>query len=267
MLGAAFLASWGWPVTKIGLTHFEPMGFMGVRFLAVGLILLPFALKTFEWRSFRASCLIGVVMVVSTALWATAVQRSTELGLAGFVVAVGMVLSPLYSHWFFNEPVSAGFKRRATLALAGGALMAPDFQLDNFALFAGAAIAFGWQITLINHQTRGANTVTVGFGQMLTTGAGLLTLSAVFEPTAQFSQASAAGWAWLLVAGVGITCSRFMLQIKAQRHLAHQDASFILNLESVFVLIVTAMVFGEEHSWIALAGAGVVFGSALMRSK
>ena len=264
LLLVAFLAAWGWPVTKIGLDYFEPLAFMGMRFLAVGLLLIPFAIRRFDWRAFRASCLIGVVMLISTVLWVLAVARSSELGLAGFVIAAGMVLSPLYSQWFFGERVGTGFKRRLALALGGGALMAPDFHLDNFLLFAGAAVAFGWQITLINHQARGADTVTVGFGQMLTTGAGLLAVSLVVEPVAQFSDATLDGWLWLGLAGVALTGARFLLQIKAQRGLNHQDSSFILNLESVFVLAVTAVIFGETHTWVALVGAALVFAAAML---
>ena len=259
MLGVALLAAFGWPVTKIGIGYFEPMTFMGLRFLAVALLLAPWALRSFAWPTFRDSCVIGLTMIISTVLWVTAVDTAENLGLAGFIIALGMVLSPLYSHFFYDESVDRRFFVRLAITCAGGLLMVSEFKLDNFLLFVGAAAMFGWQITLISHQGKTSDTVTVGFGQMLTIGVGMLVLAALFETPSSMADVSADGWWWLALAGIGLTASRFLLQIKAQRHLSHQDASFLLNLESVFVLVVTWWWFDEQHAIWALIGAAFIF--------
>lgn len=262
----ALLAAFGWPVTKIGLEYFDPFMFMGIRFFLVGCILAPFALRNFEWASFRASCLIGLTMIASTVLWVLGIDGAEDLGLAGFVIALGMIISPLYSHFFYNQPVDSSYRWRLLLAILGGLLMAPDFKLDNFVLFAAAALCFGWQITLISRQTQGADTITVSFGQMLTIGVGMLVLSALFEPLNQLNQAGWDGWLWVLGLGVGLTGLRFVLQVKAQKYLNHQNSSFLFNLESVFVLLVAAVIFDESHSLLALAGAALIFWAAVGRS-
>ena len=259
LLGVSLLAALGWPVTKIGIQYFEPMTFMGLRFLAVGVLLLPWALPGFAWPAFRDSCIIGLTMIASTTLWVIAVDSAEDLGLAGFVIAMGMVLSPLYSHFLYGERVDRRFWIRLAITAAGGLLMVSEFKLDNFLLFVGAAALFGWQITLISHQGKSHNTVTVGFGQMVTIGVGLLALGIVFEDPSHLRDVSVEGWQWLIFAGIGLTAARFLLQIKAQRHVSHQDASFLLNLESVFVLAVTWWWFDEQHGLWALAGAAFVF--------
>lgn len=265
MVGVALLAAFGWPVTKVGLDHFEPFMFMGIRFFLVGLCLAPWALRGFEWRSFGTSCVTGITMIFSTVLWVLAVDGANELGLAGFIIAVGMILSPLYSHLFFGERVNGHYWIRLGIAVVGGALLAPDFKIDNFLLFAAAAFCFGWQMTLINRQVKSANTLTVSFGQMLTIGAGMLVLSLIFEDPSALAQVEAEGWFWVLGIATGLTGLRFVLQIKGQRHLNHQETSFLLNLESVFVLLVTAVWFGEGHSMIALIGGALVFWAAVWR--
>lgn len=101
------------------------------------------------------------------------------------------------------------------------------------------------------------------FSVMMLVGAlGLLP----FVPLGRIGEHS--GWAWVNVAGVGVLCTylAYVAYSAGLKHLPAARASVIATVEPVVAAILAAWLFAERLSVLALLGAGLVLGSALMLS-
>ena len=85
-------------------------------------------------------------------------------------------------------------------------------------------------------------------------------------PFFQFTAKTAAAWGSLLALALLCTYLAYIAYSAGLRHLPATRASVIASLEPVVAALLAALLFGERLSPLALLGAALVVGAALMLS-
>ena len=271
MLVVVFIAAVGWLFSKQGIGYFEPFQFMALRF-SVGAALLVLILPRLHLNSeaWKAAGWVAIPFTLGMVFWiqALALSDGTGIGLGGFIITSGVVLSPLVGRLFYGEALPRGFWIALALALAGGVLLAPGLEVTNFSLYVAASTCLAFYMTALTRQSRrhSAATLTIPmFGLMaLTMGSlSLITESPQWDVPIQ-------AWGWLCLSGAFATALRFYLQSRFQGELTQTESSMIMNLESLWVALLTIAFMGAaltSKQWIGGGMVMVASGLVMLRKQ
>lgn len=265
MLGVMLLAAIGWFFTKNGASVFGNFEFMAWRFGFGALLLFILRPQIPAQADLKAGLQIGLVFFISMVFWISAVGRSTfgDMGLGGFIVTLGVVLSPYLGKTLFNEAIKPGYFLAVILAGIGGLLMAPGFTTNSVWLYVSAAFCLALYMTLMTRLTRTANPWAMTTTCFIVVTLGMALLSLAFEPRSNGGFAE--GWLWLLLSVTIATAFRFMWQAKVQGHLPQSEASLIMNLEGVAVAAIATFFSGVFYGPLQWLGAGLILSALFLR--
>lgn len=253
------IAALGWFFSKQGIGYFQPFEFMAIRFSIGTAFLLGLAWRrSWLWVDVVAGIRVGSVFFISMVFWILALQRSSiqGIGLGGFIITLGVVLSPIMGYWLFSEPLGRRYWPALGLALLGGVLMAPGFQVHSLYLFTAAALLLGLYMTLMTRASRHNDPVVISIVGFVLLVIGMSGLSALYEQRQPL--ATWHGWGWVFLSGAVATAFRFLLQARVQGRLVQSEASLIMNLEGVAVVMIAVVVMGASYHWIQWLGAALV---------
>jgi len=269
LLLVAFLWGTTFVAQKEANEYIGPILFVGVRFAAAALFLLPLALWESQRKAkipLRRSDWIGgfcIGVCLCAGCWSQQVGLMTTTATnAGFLTAVYMVVVPFVAWIFSRRPPRALVLLAGAVALYGAWLLGSDGS-GGVALSRGDLIILGgdliWavHITLVGHCTgMAARPILLSCLQCAVTGLVSLPIALVWQPA---SLAALSG-AVPAIAYAGIVSSgfAFTLQVIAQRHTPAAEAALIMSLESVFAAIAGAILLGEMLTVRASIGAALI---------
>ncbi len=264
MLIVMLIAAIGWFFSKNGISHFQPFEFMAYRF-ALGALLLATLIGSRDWsrHNLMAGLRLGLVFTIAMIFWILALDISSieGIGLGGFLLMLGIVLSPLIGRFMYNEPLHRGYFVSLGVALAGGIFMAPGMQSSALPLFVSASLFLAIYMTMMTRVSRNNDPFVitiVGFGVVSSTMAIASLISETREPVSD-----PAAWLWLGLSGLIATAYRFLLQARVQGRLLQSEASMIMNLEGVAVALIAVWLTGVNYTHIQWIGAALVTASAM----
>lgn len=261
------IAGAGWIFTSEALQGFEPLTFMGSRFLLAGIVLSLFSikqLKQLEWPQIKASLLVGLLFSFAMVLWVEGIYHSQHLGVGAFIFNLGVLLAPVMAIFFKDQP-----PLRVWIAMPIGFLglylLSADSEFHfgtGEYLFIGAAFSMA---LFINITTRVAATIpplALTTIQLCTVGVVLLSLASVLEGIAWPGDAEI--WGWFAASVLLATSLRFLLQIWAHGLAPASHTAIFLTLEPVWVALLAAAWFGENMSVVQILGCSLIFSSVLV---
>ena len=259
------VAAIGWYFSKQGIGYFQPFEFMGLRF-GLAAVLLLFFMRNRDWSksNFIAGLKLGGVFFTSMVFWISAVDSSdlAGLGLGGFIMTLGVILSPLVGRIFFKEPLHQHYGVSMLAALVGAFLMLGSYQSQSLYLFVVASTFLALYISMMTGISRRNDHFVITFVGFVLVSVCMTLLSFALE--ARSSTISLHGLGWLLLSGVIATALRFILQIRVQGRMSQSEASIIMNLESVFVAGLAITLFGAQYQWLQWTGAALIVTSAIL---
>ena len=228
---------------------------VGLRFLAGGLALMPFA-----WRRPRSVAEAKAVGWCSLALFAgyaslTVGLRETSSTAAAFICYLLVVIVPVLSAILLRSlpswPVAAG----VVLATAGLFLLAGDgLRLGTGELLVlGCALAFAIHILLLDRFAAEVDVVRLAAFQLVVVGVVALVPAAAGGELAGLSAGSIAACLFLAGAGVG----GLVLQIAGQRSVGPTRTSLLLMLEPVLAAV-GGYAIGERIAPLGFVGAALI---------
>jgi drug/metabolite transporter (DMT)-like permease len=265
--GSAFVAQ------KDANDHIGPILFVGLRFSAAALFLLPLAL----WEARRATQPLSradlrgafwISLCLCAGCWFQQIGiQTTSATNAGFLTAVYMVIVPFVA-WIFSgrapRPIVLVASAVALLGawlMTGGADMRQASRGDLIIL--AGDLVWALHITLVGHCVgMTARPMLLSFLQCAVTGVLSLPYALATEPvTAGGLQGALPA---LLYAGLLSSGVAFTLQIVAQRYTPAPEAALIMSMESVFAAIAGAWLLSESLSGPAWLGAGLILLGVLL---
>ncbi|MEU8109015.1 EamA family transporter [Nonomuraea muscovyensis] len=263
-LAIGLAAVWGFNfvVMQVGLRHFPPLMYAGLRFaMAAFPALLLVGRPGVPWR--WVAGVAATIGVGQFGLLLMGMRAGMPAGLTSLVLQVQALFTVLFAVTLLGERLTARRVAGLGLAFAGLALVAVDFGLAGpagaFALCVAAAAAWGLGNVV---QRRAAPPDSLRFMVWVSalSAPPLLALSLLVEGTPSLS-APAEGWLSLVYVAFVSTLGGFgVWGWLLRRYDASTVAPYTL-LVPVFGLSSAALVTGEPLSWVKLvAGALIVCG-------
>lgn len=281
LVGVTLLAAVSWIMSREAVLLMPPLLFMALRFLLAASLLAVIGhapLRTMTALSVYRSVRVGLVFAAGMSCWVMGIFTGTHVGEGAFLTSLGVVLVPVMSYLFFNEPQPRSTWLSLVVACSGLALLSLKngfhvelgqlFYLSSAVIFAlffrlntQAANAYSWRDKHDQvHEVAGVPAIALTAIVLMMVGLCCGVLSFVFEawqPTLQhFSHVMLA---WIVASALVGTAMRFLLQTYAQSLANNTHGVVIMVVEPVWVALLAAAWFGEQMSSQQIVGCSLIF--------
>jgi drug/metabolite transporter (DMT)-like permease len=259
--GATFL------IVHIAVQYSGPWFFVGVRFIAAGIIsAVVFArvLRAITWREVAAGSSIGVMIFLGYGLQTVGLQ-TVDSSTSAFITALYVPLVPVLQWIVFRKPPRLLTWLGVIFAFAGLVLLAEPGSA-GFTFGSGelatvvSTLPIAAEIILISWFAGKVNLGRVTVVQLLVAGMlGFLTMPIVGEQLPAFS------WVWM-AAAVALGAASCLIQLTmnwAQKSVSPTRATIIYAAEPVWAAVI-GRIAGERLPPIAIAGAIFIVAGALV---
>ena len=151
------LAACGWVFSKETLSGMPSLLFIGIRFLAAGLLL--FITNRDAWKTLKESSqrhkiwLTGGLQAVAMLCWIQGLALGLHMGTGSFITSLGVVFVPVVAWLLFREPASKSTWLALPVAVIGLGFLSLEggFQSDPGQVwFLLAAMLFSLQFTFLS---------------------------------------------------------------------------------------------------------------------
>lgn len=267
----------GFAIRKIGTAAIPPMTFNALRELVGAVMLIPLLTvnlkqtryftighnrhSVLEYRKKKvavASIVCGSLFTVASMLQSLGLA-TVSAGKSGFITSMYVVLTPLIAI-FLGARISRKSAGCIVLAVIGFAFLSLSGGIGNIKsgdfLLLGGAFCFAAHIIAVGRFVDKSNGLIIAVLQMFFLGVVGLAISIPLEhPTfSQFVKCLPV----LIICGL-VTCAiGNTAQIIGQRFTTPTSAALILSMESVFSVLIGAIVLGEVMSFRELFGCVLI---------
>lgn len=268
-------AIWGFSfvVMKDAVEVLPPAWLIGIRFLAAGFLLLA-VLNRRVRRNISLSA-VGAGMVLGAFdfgafLTQTVGLQHTTPGINAFLTATYCVIVP-FAWWLIARKRPTAFNvGAAVLAVAGIWLVSVSGSGETLTMGFGegmtlvCAVLFALHIVFVSKFSVRYDVLMLTVLQFLTEGTLGCLVGAGFEtlpPAESFTPWLVASIAFLAVFASVIA---FGIQNVALAHVVPSQASLLLSLESVFGVLFSVLLYGEQVTARLLVGFALIFGAIVV---
>lgn len=122
-----------------------------------------------------------------------------------------------------------------------------------------SAVFFALHMVMVPVFADRRDIMTITIVQIGTSGLCGIAIGALSEPTPAFSSLGIDFWVQLGYLVIFASCLAMVFQNVAQAKIPPAQASLLLSLESVFGVAFSVLLYGEELTWMLLAGFALIF--------
>jgi len=256
----------GFVAQSTAMASIGPFLFIGLRFLAATVAMLPFALmesarspERLTRQNWRAFTLIGLNLFAAITFQQLGIMSTTVTN-SGFLTGLYVVLTPICGVLLFREWPHIAVWTAALIAVAGiwllaGGQLATLTKGDWLSIL--GALFCGFQLALIGrHAAKTGRPVTLAVTEFVVCAVLGLSLAIAFEPISLAGIREAAPQ--ILYAGIFSGGLAFTLQAIGQRYTTSAQAAIFLSTEAVFAALFGALLLGERLPPIGWLGCGLI---------
>lgn len=258
----AFLWGVGNVAQKTVLEDVGPFTAVGLRCLIAAMVLAPFFART-KTTPEKGKVISALKVIATFAVAVTLYQIAaglTSVINAGFLVNVGIVLTPILAWGMLRQRPCVLVWPAAGLTLTGAYLMSggmfSQFNLGDLLAITSATFFSFWMIFLGQFVTRFGEAGFISFMQFLATGFVCLVIALMVEPISSAGLLSALPE--LLMLGIVSTGIGYLLQAIAQTHTSASEAGVIVSAEAIFGAACAFILLGETLDYEGLFGATLI---------
>lgn len=270
-------AIWGYSfvVMKEVVNVLSPAWLLGVRFTTAGIILALILhkriIKSFSPKVLAMGALLGLFDF--SAFWAQTVGlQHTTPGINAFLTATYCVIVP-FAWWVIARKKPTLFNLgAAVLAIAGIWLVSADGSGAGFSMGFGeamtlvGALMFAVHIVFVSKFSRFADVLVLTAIQFVSEGLCGLALGAATEGALDFALFNPAVIAQMAFLVIFASIVAFGIQNVSLAYVPPAQASLFLSLESVFGVVFSVLLYGEQVTAQLLVGFALIF-AAIMVSE
>ena len=235
----------------------------GIRTLLGGLVLIPIYFLLRKNKEMKASITGGIFCGLALFIASNLQQfgiNNTSASKAGFITSLYAIIVPFLSI-FLHKKIRPIVWVSVVISLAGLYLL--NYSAEGLSINIGdiqlvlCALAFAFQILIIDHYSDHVNGVLMSATQFIVAGLLSIVCMLLFEKP-QINDILASWWP-IVYAGVFSCAIAYTLQIVGQRYVPPTEASLIFCLESVFSLLAGTIFLHERMKAINYIGCLLIF--------
>ena len=235
----------------------------GIRTLLGGLVLIPIYFLLRKNKEMKTSIMGGIFCGLALFIASNLQQfgiNNTSASKAGFITSLYAIIVPFLSV-FLHKKIRPIVWVSVVISLAGLYLL--NYSAEGLSINTGdiqlmlCALAFAFQILIIDHYSDHVNGVLMSATQFIV--AGLLSIVCMFLFEKPQINDILASWWPIVYAGVFSCAIAYTLQIVGQRYVPPTEASLIFCLESVFSLLAGTIFLHERMKAINYIGCLLIF--------
>ncbi|WP_033163150.1 DMT family transporter [Sharpea azabuensis] len=235
----------------------------GFRTLLGGLVLIPIYFLLRKNKEMKTSIMGGIFCGLALFIASNLQQfgiNNTSASKAGFITSLYAIIVPFLSV-FLHKKIRPIVWVSVVISLAGLYLL--NYSAEGLSINTGdiqlmlCALAFAFQILIIDHYSDHVNGVLMSATQFIV--AGLLSIVCMFLFEKPQINDILASWWPIVYAGVFSCAIAYTLQIVGQRYVPPTEASLIFCLESVFSLLAGTIFLHERMKAINYIGCLLIF--------
>lgn len=266
---------WGlsYVVMKDAVDILEPAYLIGFRFLATGVIL-----SAVFWRRMRLALtkdylvkglILGVLCFLGFWVQTIGLDNTTP-GKNAFLTATYCVIVP-FAWWVIARKRPTAFNLvAAVLCVAGIGLVSLQGSIAELSMGYGdfmtlvSALLFAVHIVYVSKFSETNDVLALTVLQFLVGGACGIAYGAAFEtlpPASALTPEFFWNMAYLVILA---SCVALVIQNVALAHVPPSQASLFISLESVFGVLFSVLLYGEQVSLKLIAGFVLIFGAILV---
>lgn len=262
----AVTAVWGWTflIVKDAVASYPVLAFLAWRFVLASILLAPFVVRGFSWRTLGMGSSIGVV-VAAGYLFQTAGLTETSAANAGLLTGLYVIFTPILEWALYRVQIArvtalailCGFAGTWLLTVTSG----KGFNLGDL-LEVMTAVAFAVQIVWLGQYAGGLSSMGIAMGQMAPAAllfsflAGASGQAGLFWPTPTV-------WVAIAVTGALASALAFWVQTFVQQRIPPSRVAIILLGEPAFAAFFAVWLGGERLSAAQWLGAVLILLSLL----
>lgn len=271
LLTAGAIWGMGFVAQSTAMAAIGPFLFIGLRFTAATVAILPFAWieqrrasETLQPSAWKAFTFIGVLLFLGMAAQQVGLLTTTVTN-SGFLTGLYVVFTPILLVLLFRQWPHRIIWPAAFMALGGIWLLsgggADGFRIGDV-LTIICAVFWALQLMFIaRHAIKTGRPVTLAVSQFAVCAVLGIAAAIVLEPID--GQAILRALPEILYAGVFSGGIAFTLQAIGQRHTTAAQAAIFLSSEAVFAALFGAIFLGERLSSWGFFGCGLIFAAIL----
>ena len=235
----------------------------GIRTLLGGLVLIPIYFLLRKNKEMKTSIMGGIFCGLALFIASNLQQfgiNNTSASKAGFITSLYAIIVPFLSV-FLHKKIRPIVWVSVVISLAGLYLL--NYSAEGLSINTGdiqlmlCALAFAFQILIIDHYSDHVNGVLMSATQFIV--AGLLSIVCMFLFEKPQINDILASWWPIVYEGVFSCAIAYTLQIVGQRYVPPTEASLIFCLESVFSLLAGTIFLHERMKAINYIGCLLIF--------
>lgn len=264
------VAASGWMFSYHALRGLPPLLFIGLRFLAGGLVV-----GVFGGRQLRSLCAdppllrqgvyAGLLLCVAMMTWVMGLHFTTSLGVGAFISSLGVIIAPIMARLLFQVRIPRSTWAAILVATLGmGCLALHKGMTVHLAdlFFFGSAIGFSLQFSLISRFAGKIPALPLTAIQLGVVG--LVSLAGSLLVERWPAQVDIETWLWLACSVLLATALRYFFQIWAQSRTSMNHAAFIMTLEPVWTAVLALVWLDERMRPLQLLGCALVMCALLI---
>ncbi len=235
----------------------------GIRTLLGGLVLIPVYFLLRKNKEMKSSIIGGIFCGLALFIASNLQQfgiNNTSASKAGFITSLYAIIVPFLSV-FLHKTIRPIVWLSVVISLVGLYLL--NYSAEGLSINIGdiqlmlCALAFAFQILIIDHYSDNVNGVLMSATQFIVSG--ILSIVCMFLFEKPQINAILASWWPIVYAGVFSSAIAYTLQIVGQRYVPPTEASLIFCLESVFSLLAGTIFLNERMKAINYIGCLLIF--------
>ena len=235
----------------------------GIRTLLGGLVLIPVYFLLRKNKEMKSSIIGGIFCGLALFIASNLQQfgiNNTSASKAGFITSLYAIIVPFLSV-FLHKKIRPIVWLSVVISLIGLYLL--NYSAEGLSINIGdiqlmlCALAFAFQILIIDHYSDHVNGVLMSATQFIVSGILSIVCMFLFEKP-QINAILASQWP-IVYAGVFSSAIAYTLQIVGQRYVPPTEASLIFCLESVFSLLAGTIFLHERMKVINYIGCLLIF--------
>lgn len=258
-------AGLGWIFSKQAINGLPPFAFIGTRFIAASILLLPFCYKqlfALTRSQLINAASVGILMSCALLTWVTAISVTDTLAEGAFISSLAMLFAPLVGWVLFKQKPIRMFWISLPFAVLGLGFLSLSngyHHSPSQVWFLISAVMLAFHFNFNAKYAQSVPSLALACIQLFVVGTVGTIASLLLEQWPD--QITNETWMWIALSTVLATSLRYVMQTMGQKLTTSGNAAIIMILEPVWASSLSVVFYGDDMPLGKVIGCALILWS------